>query len=358
MSKQRWETNWEDFLFEEASDELSSSGNVSSWLSRKWGVLKSSTKENIGRAIQELLESAEAGHLFVRYATGQELSAEEDAFLKEQAKDIIKSLGLVGVIALPGGTVALRFLLDAANKMGIELRPSSFVQQESSPESLGDYWPGSSASATRQTSLMSFGMELEEAVGSTDTLAKTMTADIIQYLKDDFDIDDPDEDGTMEEYYFKAAKREVDVDFSVKIGKTGTGLPFYVDTEAADGEHNTSLIDISLTFDARHPLEKSFQDIYFKILEDIRHELEHIVSEKPGGNRDLSRAEYYIDKGEVPSMVRGLHLKAKKMKVPTEEVFRQELEPYLKSAEINQQEYDTILDTWNTELDKIQGKTR
>ena len=46
------------------------------------------------------------------------------------------------------------------------------------------------------------------------------------------------------------------------------------------------------------------------------------------------------------------------MKVPTEEVFRQELEPYLKSAEINQQEYDTILDTWNTELDKIQGKTR
>ena len=93
-------------------------------------------------------------------------------------------------------------------------------------------------------------------------------------------------------------------------------------------------------------------------MEDARHELEHFTSQKPGGDRGLSRAEYYIDKDEVPSLVRGLHLKAKKMKIPTAEMFRQELEPYLKSAEISQPEYDIILSTWNDELTKIQGKTK
>ena len=57
---------------------------------------------------------------------------------------------------------------------------------------------------------------------------------------------------------------------------------------------------------------KLFLNIYFKLLEDIRHELEHIITET-GGQPGLSRAEHYIDKGEIPSLVRGLHLKAKKI---------------------------------------------
>lgn len=356
MTRKQWQADWEDFLFEEEV-KLKSSGNVSSWLSDKWNSIKDSTKEALRKTVQEFAESKEAGALLARYASGEKLEPEEEEFLKTQAKDIIKGLGLVGVIALPGGSVALKFLLDAAQKFGIELRPSAFVTQEASPATHGDHWPNSSKSANNQMALMSFGFT-NESVGSTDTLAKTITADLIDYLKNDYEVEDPDEEGYWNEYHFKASNQEISVDFSVTNGKTGTGTPFYIDSAMAPAEEGGNLIEIDMVFDDRYPLEKSFQDIYFKILEDIRHELEHIMSQKPGGNRGLSRAEYYIDKGEVPSMVRGLHLKAKKMKTPTEEIFRQELNPYLKSAEITPEEYDIILSAWRDELDKIQGKTK
>jgi len=223
---------------------------------------------------------------------------------------------------------------------------------ELGPELVGDHWPTSSPSAKNQTALAMF---LPENVMNTDTLTKEITSDIIDWLKTFFDPEDPGE-YFSDEYYLKAANKKVVVEFNVKVGKTGTGMPFFIDTGVYGASSEEPSIEINMDFDARYPIEQHLEDIYFKVLEDVRHEIEHSISGLPGGNRDLSRGEYYLDKGEIPSMVRGLHLKAKKMKVPVPEMFRRELELYLKSGEISQQEHDTIFDAWSYELDKIQGK--
>jgi hypothetical protein len=250
--------------------------------------------------------------------------------------------------------VALNFLVEAAKNLDINLSVYSSLGEDAE----GDDWPLSSKGAEITWGVGAMVGLIPENVSSADSLSKTITSDIINWLKTDFyDLEDPDSAYFKEEYYLKSANKELEVEFTVDAGKTGTGKPFSIDTGVYSVEEDPYL-EITMTFDDRHPITRSLEDIYFKLLEDIRHELEHVISELPGGKPDLSRGDYYIDQGEVPSMVRGLHLRAKKMKIPTTEMFQRELEPYLKNGEIDQQEYDTILNTWTKELDKIQGKIK
>lgn len=177
---------------------------------------------------------------------------------------------------------------------------------------------------------------------------------MVAWLKSEFDAYDEDgEDSFYEDYQFRG--KEINLEFTVIIDKTGLGKPFFISSAARGGDSNSPLIDIDMTYDARYPIVNSLEDIYYKLLEDFRHELEHISTQMPGGE-SISRGEYYIEKGEVAPMVRGLHLKAKKMNIPTVDMFRRELEPYAKTGEISQEEYDIILDTWTNELNRIQGK--
>jgi hypothetical protein len=192
-------------------------------------------------------------------------------------------------------------------------------------------------------------------MSSTNALTKEIASDIIRWLKTEFDLEDPDE-YFLEYYHLKAANKEITVEFNAKPDKAGATESLFIDSGVYGRDSDSPSIEISMDFDARLPVEQHLQGTYFKLLEDIRHEVEHVINDLPGGNRDLSRAEYYIDKGEVPSLVRGLHLRAKKMKMPTSEMFRQELDPYLKNSEINQQECDIIFDAWTNELSTIQGK--
>ena len=181
-----------------------------------------------------------------------------------------------------------------------------------------------------------------------------MTGDVVAWLKSEFDAHDEDsEDSFYEDYQFRG--KEINLEFTVIIDKTGLGKPFFISSAARGGDSNSPLIDIDMTYDARYPIVNSLEDIYYKLLEDFRHELEHISTQMPGGE-SISRGEYYIEKGEVAPMVRGLHLKAKKMNIPTVDMFRRELEPYVKTGEISQEEYVIILDTWTNELNRIQGK--
>ena len=43
-----------------------------------------------------------------------------------QFADIIKNAGLLGVFALPGGLVAIAFLVKVGKKLGIDILPKSY----------------------------------------------------------------------------------------------------------------------------------------------------------------------------------------------------------------------------------------
>ena len=74
----------------------------------------------------ESKETSEMLEIYRKYIAGEEL--DEDAIKKanNQFTDLIKNAGLLGVFALPGGLVAIAFLVKLGKKFGIDILPKSF----------------------------------------------------------------------------------------------------------------------------------------------------------------------------------------------------------------------------------------
>lgn len=86
---------------------------------------KSSLKEFLSNIHQEKDETKNSFKLLIdSINNGTELTKEEKHQIGEQLKDILKTVGLVGIIILPGGTVFL--ILAKFFKFNKYILPSSF----------------------------------------------------------------------------------------------------------------------------------------------------------------------------------------------------------------------------------------
>ena len=327
-----WHRKWDDFLHSDSAV-LSESNNVEQWVLDQWDDIETNAEGSLRSAVKEMAKSSGGSP-------------------EERAEQIVKKHRLDALFDLPGQGAALKILQIAAQKLGISLgEPDELEEVEEGPT-----WPLPDDMGPAEYMVGVATHQLEESLSRADALSKRVAGDVVEYLKTHFDEEEV-EFPFMEEYYFKTMDVDVGVQFSVEIEKAIVGRPFVIDTGAhPHGEE--PLIDIVMTFDARYPIVQSLEPIYFKVLEDVRHELEHLVSGESADKNDVSRAEYYIDKGEIPSLVRGLHLRAKKMKVPTQLMFKNELQQYIDSGEISPEQSEQILQVWNMELDRIQGRIR
>ena len=59
-------------------------------------------------------------------ATEEEIDTANDQF-----KDVLKSVGLLGLFAIPGGALIIPVAIKVASKLGINLLPSAFNKEES-----------------------------------------------------------------------------------------------------------------------------------------------------------------------------------------------------------------------------------
>ena len=96
------------------------------WLKKQGSSIIADTKRFFIDFKQELEQSAEGTALLAKMAIGDDLSNEESEFLKRQLLDIGKGIPLLGLIVLPGGSIAVMILVKLAAKLGIDLMPSSF----------------------------------------------------------------------------------------------------------------------------------------------------------------------------------------------------------------------------------------
>ena len=74
----------------------------------------------------ESRETSEMLEVYRKYMAGEKL---DDAAINKantQFADLIKNAGLLGVFALPGGLVAIAFLVKLGKKFGIDVLPKSF----------------------------------------------------------------------------------------------------------------------------------------------------------------------------------------------------------------------------------------
>lgn len=86
---------------------------------------KEKVKDFIDHVHQEGGETKDAFNLLVHSVnTGTELTPQEKHQIGEQMKDVFKTIGLIGIAVLPGGTVI--FLLTSYFKLNKYILPSSF----------------------------------------------------------------------------------------------------------------------------------------------------------------------------------------------------------------------------------------
>ena len=95
-----------------------------------------------------------------------------------------------------------------------------------------------------------------------DAVSKKVAGDVVAFLKRDLNFEDPDPVDFFETYEIAGLDSDVDVEFSVKIGKTASGKPFSIDSGVypSTGEYN-HLVEIKMDFDSRRPIVQSLEDI-------------------------------------------------------------------------------------------------
>ena len=91
--------------------------------------VKNSTKDFIEKIGQETDETKEAYRLLVdSIQNGTELTPEQKEQIGEQLKDVLKTLGIVGITLLPGGSIFL--ILTKILKLNKYVLPSSFQDKK------------------------------------------------------------------------------------------------------------------------------------------------------------------------------------------------------------------------------------
>jgi hypothetical protein len=128
-------------------------------------------------------------------------------------------------------------------------------------------------------------------------------------------------------------------------------LPYYVFTYIAD--EDSLVIEISLD----ELYGKSFyEEIIYKINEDVRHEIEHLLQEMGVGDREVTdlknSSEYettfdhHKDKGEIAALVHGFYRRAKLEKKPLDTIMLGDLQKSIVDGKITPTEADELLQLW------------
>jgi phosphosulfolactate synthase (CoM biosynthesis protein A) len=75
----------------------------------------------------ETRESNEMLRIYQKYITDNEsITKEELEQANKQFSDLLKGLGLAGVFALPGGLLAIAFIVKVGEKLGIDIIPDKY----------------------------------------------------------------------------------------------------------------------------------------------------------------------------------------------------------------------------------------
>ena len=95
---------------------MQSNENIKSSLSKIKTILANETKES-----NEMLK------IYQKYVTNNEKITEDELErANQQFSDLIKGLGLAGVFALPGGLLAIAFIVKIGEKLGIDIIPEKY----------------------------------------------------------------------------------------------------------------------------------------------------------------------------------------------------------------------------------------
>ncbi len=197
--------------------------------------------------------------------------------------------------------------------------------------------------------------------GRYDSFTRTIVKDIMDSIKltesigKDYVINfmlPSEKDG--EDFYLHESGIEFELDLSIQIadGVLTYGnreIPFYVNTYIADDD--TLVMEIVIDKDYS---KEFYQQIFYKISEDVRHEIEHYTQNIfPHKNQPIQNtAEYettfahHMDPSEVEALVHGFYRRAKLEKKPLDEVMFEDIQKDIQDGNLTISEGDALLRMW------------
>ena len=84
----------------------------------------SSSLLTLKRALEvESKETTQMLDIYYKYVSGEKLNKDELSRANDQLKDVLKGIGALGVFALPGGILAIAFLVKIGKMFNIDILP-------------------------------------------------------------------------------------------------------------------------------------------------------------------------------------------------------------------------------------------
>jgi len=198
--------------------------------------------------------------------------------------------------------------------------------------------------------------------GAYDSMTRKIVTDIMREWKDQY-MNEPGDLIFDTDYNLTDAKgRNFEFElYAVLRVKKSPGQKYIVDGGVDQLEDPPYMI-ITFQVDPRD-LPQKWEDIYFDLIDVIRHELEHFTQEginvipsKEMNDDEILRGlikmklapntEYFKLEKEVDAMLQGMYLKAKKTRTP----FKDVINDYFNKVGLRKQERQDILDVWSTRL--------
>lgn len=200
--------------------------------------------------------------------------------------------------------------------------------------------------------------------GRYDTLTRTIVSDVMQEIKEtEGEIDELIQIELPENghYYHKYSGIKINLELRIRrtedtIELSGKEIPYHVNSFVADDNYLVIEITINESYGKNY-----YKEIYYKLNEDVRHEIEHYVQEKAlTDERFKTRKQplipatsdyetvylHHIDPSEVEALVHGFYRRAKKERVPLDTIMIKDLESDIEKGQITQEEAKELFNTW------------
>jgi hypothetical protein len=197
------------------------------------------------------------------------------------------------------------------------------------------------------------------AEGRYDSLVRTITKDVMNSIIDSEGEFSPDYslpyDYGGQDKYIHESGLSVEVELLIKrttdtLSIGNNEVPYFVYSYVSiDGP-----IVIELTIDDTYGRD-FYEEIFYKINEDIRHEIEHelqiIFNDReqsliPNSSDYETTFKHHMDPSEVAALVHGFYRRAKLEKKTLDSIMLDDIKKEISNGEITPSEGDKLLQTW------------
>ena len=150
---------------------------------------------------------------------------------------------------------------------------------------------------------------------------------------------------------YEMDKAEISFGVEVNIKRTDTVMTYEIQSFKIKDEDTLQFV--MLINPKKEP--EVYRDMYMKLQEDVRHEMEHILQDWGRGDRpepsdeefeDETTYEHHSRLEEVPAMVQGFYRRAKLEKRPLDEIMTEDLDDEIEKGNLTKQEAEELLNIW------------